>query len=215
LTEEELADNTSLFVIAGHETSATTMAFGLLELARNPEFQDSLRREIHSNGERTEAVYSSMPLLNAFIKVRLHVDAWLKLESTPELCGQEILRLYPIVPMEERIALADTVIPLRDSITTSTGDRLSEIPVHTGQIVKLAIAAYQRMESLWGTDAGEFNPYRWIRGTNYQKDAVGPYGNLLTFFGGPHVCLGWRFAILEMQVLICELVGKFSFKLPE
>ncbi|KAJ7635213.1 cytochrome P450 [Roridomyces roridus] len=195
LTEEELADNTSLFIIAGQETSATTMAFGLLALARNPEFQDSLRREIHSSGEKTEAVYNNMPLLNAFIK--------------------EVLRLYPVLPSEERIAIADPVIPLTDSITTSTGDHLSEIPVRKGQIVKLAIAAYQRMESLWGADAGEFNPYRWIHGTTYQRDAVGPYGNLMAFFGGPHVCLGWRLAVLEMQVILCELVGKFSFKLPE
>ncbi|KAJ7635244.1 cytochrome P450 [Roridomyces roridus] len=196
LSEEELAAHTSLLVIAGHETSANTMAFGLLELARNPEFQDSLRREINSSGEKTEAVYNSMPLLNAFIK--------------------EILRLFPIVPLEERIAIADTVIPLTDSINTSTGDRISEIPVRKGQIIKLGIAAYQRMESLWGADAGDFNPYRWIQGKNYQKDAVGgPYGNLLAFFGGPHVCLGWRLAVLEMQVIISELVGKFSFKLPE
>ncbi|KAJ7874868.1 hypothetical protein B0H13DRAFT_1894429 [Mycena leptocephala] len=43
---------------------------------------------------------------------------------------------------------------------------------------------------------------------------------ILSFFGGPRTCLGrwhnrWRFAISEMQVFICELIGKFSFALPK
>jgi cytochrome P450 len=48
-----------------------TMAFGLLELAKNPDFQTDLRTEIYSytgNSDRNVA-YDTMPLLNAFIKV--------------------------------------------------------------------------------------------------------------------------------------------------
>jgi cytochrome P450 len=46
------------------------MIFGLLELARNPEFQDQLRAEIHATRAASPIlVYDSMPLLNAFIKV--------------------------------------------------------------------------------------------------------------------------------------------------
>lgn len=48
------------------------MAFGLLELARNPQFQEQLRAEIHSTlaTGRRNVSYDKMPLLNAFIKVR-------------------------------------------------------------------------------------------------------------------------------------------------
>ncbi|KAJ7635191.1 cytochrome P450 [Roridomyces roridus] len=199
VSEEDVASQTSLILIAGQETSANTLAFGLLELAQNPEFQDSLRREIHStrgHGSR-DLPYNDMPLLNAFIK--------------------ETLRLYPITALTERMVGEDTVLPLMESITTSTGERLSEVPLQKGQIIYMGIASYQRLEAIWGADAGEFKPTRWIEGTGSRQGAaaIGPYANLLTFFGGERTCLGWRFAILEMQVIICELVGKFSFAPPE
>ncbi|KAF8173336.1 hypothetical protein K438DRAFT_2051345 [Mycena galopus ATCC 62051] len=46
------------------------------------------------------------------------------------------------------------------------------------------------------------------------ENNIGPYANLGVFSGGPRTCLGWRFSILEIQVLLCELIGKLSFTLP-
>ncbi|KAJ7813050.1 cytochrome P450 [Mycena olivaceomarginata] len=43
--------------------------------------------------------------------------------------------------------------------------------------------------------------------------AISSYQSL-TFLGGPRICLGWRFAISEMQIIYCELVGKFLFAEP-
>ncbi|KAJ6529787.1 cytochrome P450 [Mycena capillaripes] len=197
LTEDEIVEQTALLMIAGQDTTANTLAFGLLELAKAPELQAQLRAEIHSIFATAGAdgiAYDSMPLLNAFIK--------------------ELLRFYPAESIPERSANCDTVIPLTHSITTSSGTQISEIPVRKGQIVLLGVATYHRLESRWGDDAMEFKPSRWLTGTTYKGEAVGPYASLLSFFGGPHTCLGWRFALLEMQVLLCELVGKFSFSLP-
>ncbi|KAJ7920916.1 cytochrome P450 [Mycena leptocephala] len=198
LTSEEIVEQTSIIMIAGQDTTANTIGFGLLELARNPELQKILRAEIHSAVGAAglgNIAYDRMPLLNAFIK--------------------ESLRVYPAEPLTDRIALQDTAIPLSESIISSTGEQISEIPVRKGQMVVVGIASYQRLESRWGEDAHQFRPSRWLDGTISKGEAIGPYANLLTFLGGPHTCLGWRFAILEMQVILCELVGKFSFALPE
>jgi hypothetical protein len=47
------------------------LAFGLVELAKHPEFQAQLRSEIHTVlGADRSIAYDNMPLLNAFIKVR-------------------------------------------------------------------------------------------------------------------------------------------------
>ncbi|KAJ6473338.1 cytochrome P450 [Mycena vitilis] len=192
LTEDELVAQTAVLMIAGQDTTANTLSFGLLELARAPDFQEQLRREIVQNG----LAYDNMPLLNAFIK--------------------ECLRMYPAEPITDRIAVQDIVVPLSESITSVTGQRLSEITIRKGQMVTLAIASNQRLESRWGEDAMEFKPTRWLGGMTYKGEAtVGLYANLFSFLGGPHGCLGWRFAILEMQVFICELVGKFTFTLPD
>jgi len=197
LTEDEIVAQTAVIMVAGQDTTANTLAFGLQELAKAPELQEKLRAEIHSTVGGVGAgsvAYDRMRLLNACIK--------------------EMLRLYPAEPISDRIAVEDMVIPLAHSIMTAKGEYVSHIPVRKGQIMTLAIASYQRLESHWGEDADEFNPSRWLDGGAYKGEAVGPYANLLTFFAGPRTCLGWRFAVLEMQMFLCELVGKFSFTLP-
>ncbi|KAJ7926990.1 cytochrome P450 [Mycena leptocephala] len=185
LTEEELAGQTAILL-------ANTLAFSLLELARAPDLQEKLRAEIHSM-----------------------VWAIGKTQWTNGLVSQESLRMYPAAPIAERIAVRDTVIPLGDHITNSTGEILSQIYVRKGQIVAIGIAAYQQQESRWGEHPHEFNPSRWLTGMTTQGEALGPHANLLSFLGGPRACLGWRLALLEMQVFICEVVGKFSLTLPE
>ncbi|KAK6967069.1 cytochrome P450 [Favolaschia claudopus] len=198
LTREEIIAQTSILLNAGQDTTATTLALGLTELAQNPDFQDQLRAEIHSFsvGGGSEIAYDRMPLLNAFIK--------------------ESLRMYPAEPITERMAVRDLVLPLTESITTVDGKKqISQgIPIRRGQIIMLSVASYQRLASRWGEDADSFRPGRWLEdgGGVTSGEAMGPYANLLSFFGGPRTCLG----LLEMQVFICELVGKFQFSLaPE
>ncbi|KAJ7051638.1 cytochrome P450 [Mycena amicta] len=187
---EDLVRQTSTMMIAGQDTTASTLTFLLVELSRRQPFQDSLRKEIIDLSARGLS-YDQYPQLSALIK--------------------ETLRMYPIVPIAYRIAKKDTVIPLSDSITTTDGQLIDRIPICKGQQVTLSVASYQRLESRWGADANTFDPSRWIEGRVLQGDAIGPYANLLAFSSGPHSCLGWRFAILEMQVIICELIRNFAF----
>lgn len=69
----------STILLAGHETSATTLCWVLLELARHPDVQARLRKEIreteaaiHARGgsDFTASDLDSMPYLNAVLKVR-------------------------------------------------------------------------------------------------------------------------------------------------
>jgi cytochrome P450 len=68
----------STILLAGHETSATTLCWVLLELARNPSVQNKLRDEIrtmehaiHARGDSDFAAtdLDNMPYLSAVIKV--------------------------------------------------------------------------------------------------------------------------------------------------
>ncbi|KAJ6517889.1 cytochrome P450 [Mycena vitilis] len=68
LSAGDVAAQTAVILLAGQETTANSVAFGLLMLARLPGFQDQLRAEILGAGPR-KAGYDSMPLLNALIKV--------------------------------------------------------------------------------------------------------------------------------------------------
>lgn len=65
-------------MLAGHETTASTVTFALYELAKHPDIQNELREEIKAaraeaerrgDSEFTIANLESMKLLNAVIKV--------------------------------------------------------------------------------------------------------------------------------------------------
>ncbi|KAF8204216.1 cytochrome P450 [Mycena galopus ATCC 62051] len=194
LTPSELAEQIRIILLGGQDTSADALAWCFYELARDPHYQGRLRAEIESHRGHSDAgqmEYDSMPLLNAFIK--------------------EILRFYPAAPYLERVASEDLAIPLASEITTTSGERISHLPVKKGQFIAVAVASFQRMESLWGADADEFKASRWMEGDPCKGKALGPYAHLMTFSGGFRVCAGWRFALLEMQVILAELVLNFSF----
>ncbi|KAK7063641.1 PAH-inducible cytochrome P450 monooxygenase [Favolaschia claudopus] len=200
LTPEELAEQIRVILLAGQDTSADALAWCLYELAKDPNYQTQLRSEIELYHSRSVSAggpmeYDTMPLLNAFLK--------------------EILRFYPAGPYLERVAAEDLMIPLSSEVTMTSGKRISQLQVRKGQYVAVAIASFQRLESLWGADAGRFRASRWLEGDPCGGNALGPYAHLMTFSGGYRVCAGWRFALLEMQVFLAELVRHFSFALPE
>ncbi|KAJ7874867.1 cytochrome P450, partial [Mycena leptocephala] len=126
LTENEIIAQTSI-ILAAEDTTANTLSFSLLELAKNPTLQDELRAKVHSivgAAHADHVPYDSMALLNVFLK--------------------EVLRMYPAEAISERTSLQDTVIPLMGSVTTSTGEAVSEICIRKGQIVMLGLSSYQR-----------------------------------------------------------------------
>ncbi|KAJ7182589.1 cytochrome P450 [Mycena crocata] len=196
MTFEEVQDQFGTITVAGEDTTANTVAWSLYELAKNPDFQDRLRMELNDSGADRSVDFDRLPMLNGLIK--------------------EILRLYSTVPQTERVAAKDSVLPLSEPIITSSGKMVTEIPVKKGQHMVIAIASYHRLTSVWGEDAAQFNPYRWLNGNTVASGAsIGPYSNLLSFLGGSRTCIGWRFAVAEMQIMISELVRKFSFSLPD
>lgn len=92
-------------------------------------------------------------------------------------CLNEILRLYPPVPLNTRQALRDTTIPRGGG-----PDGMAKVFVRKNQEVNYTVYALHRRRDLWGPDADEFKPERWIgRKTGWEY---------LPFNGGPRICLG-------------------------
>ena len=67
------------------------------------------------------------------------------------------------------------------------------------------------MTALWGDDANEFVPERWLDGR--QKD-IHPY-QYIPFHAGPRRCLGEKLATPEASVLICKILKKFKFEMTD
>ncbi|KAB0805037.1 hypothetical protein PPYR_02007 [Photinus pyralis] len=111
LSIEEMAANTFVFFLAGFETSSTTMAFCLYELAKNPAIQDTLRQEISAIVEKHQAVtYEAVTEMKYLSQVL-----------------DETLRKYPPAPLIPRVCVEDYQIPGSDA-TIGKGTRIY-IPV--------------------------------------------------------------------------------------
>ncbi|KAE9411101.1 cytochrome P450 [Gymnopus androsaceus JB14] len=200
LDEDEVLSQMATIMLAGHETTASTTTWLLFELAKSLKDQQRVYAEIRDvrarvgvDAELTASDYDSMPFFNAVIK--------------------EGLRLHPIVPNLFRQAASDDSIPLEFPIITESGEEISQIPVSKGQRIVLSIGVYNRLTQVWGDDANEWNPERFIIDSK-KKTALGVYANLMSFSAGVRACIGWRFAIMELQAILFGLLQKFEFSPP-
>ncbi|KIM58519.1 hypothetical protein SCLCIDRAFT_16779 [Scleroderma citrinum Foug A] len=206
LSDEELYSQMRILLIVGHESTSHTINWTLLELARNAEMQTRLRAEIRER----ESIIRSRGDLQFTVN---------DLESMPYLTAiiKESLRCNNAAPQVYRMAGQDSILPLSKPITTKSGKLMLELPLPKGTRIIMSVSAYNRNKELWGEDAHEFNPDRWLDGTVKDKRecAVGVYANLMTFGTGHRACLGWRFALIEIQAFLVEIISKFEISLTE
>ncbi|XP_060525852.1 probable cytochrome P450 6a17 [Cylas formicarius] len=101
VTEEEIIAQCFLFFIAGFEPSATTMTFGLFELARNQEVQDKVREEVRTVLEKYGGKFT--------------YEAAQELVYTEKVV-QETLRKYPPLSTLTRVCSKDYKVPGSDLV---------------------------------------------------------------------------------------------------
>ncbi|KIJ32005.1 hypothetical protein M422DRAFT_36040 [Sphaerobolus stellatus SS14] len=200
LTDEELMGQLIVFTVAAHQTTSTTLSWIFYELARHPEFQEKLRNEIklfrNALGDKKPAasdLESQLPHTTAAIK--------------------ETLRFHPPAAHILRWASKDGTIPLSEPIKMRNGELTKHVSLKAGQSVIISVTAYNRLKNLWGDDANVWNPDRFLgeRLNDLPKNTLGVYANLSTFSSGVHSCIGWRFAILQLHVIVISLLEKFTF----
>ena len=101
---------------------------------------------------------------------------------------------------------ADDTLPLTDPIRTASGAMIDSLFVRKGTVIHIPLGSVNISETLWGPDAGMFDPGRWLDGENHKKGSqkVPGYRNLLTFAAGPRLCPGRDLAVLEAKVCMVE-----------
>lgn len=92
--------------------------------------------------------------------------------------SKEIFRYQSVKVDMERIVGNDDVIPLMTPITTTSGKVLDRVPVAKGTILILSVAGYNMLKEVWGDDAMDFNPGRWLIPKKKNIPTLGVYGNL-------------------------------------
>jgi cytochrome P450 len=80
--------------------------------------------------------------------------------------------------------------------------------------VLLPSYANARNPRTWGEDALEFKPERFIDPDTGKLRSFSPF--VFSSFGaGPHICLGMKFALMEVKLTLATLFSKFDFKTVE
>ncbi|KAJ3993079.1 cytochrome P450 [Lentinula boryana] len=200
IQDKEVISQMSSLIFAATDTTSTAMARVLNLLAQHPDAQDRLRQEIIEAKHQLDERDLSFEELNALP----YLDA---------VC-RETLRLFPPVSTVFRVARQDTALPLQKSITGLNGTEIRQVMVPKGTIVFLSIFNANRNPELWGKDSEEWKPERWLSPLSPEvvnARIPGVYSHLMTFIGGGRSCIGFKFAELEMKVVISTLVERFKF----
>ncbi|KAJ4317917.1 hypothetical protein N0V94_004680 [Neodidymelliopsis sp. IMI 364377] len=187
-TDEDLVNQLMTFLAAGHETTASAMSWAIYCLCKHPSTQQRLRTELRS----------SLPSLSDPTASISSTD----IDRLPYLNAvlQETLRLFPPVPLTMRETATDTTI------------QGSFIP--RGTTIVISPWAVNTSTHLWGADAREFNPDRWLGSHANTGGAESNYA-ITTFLHGPRSCIGKEFAKAEFACLVAALVGRFEVEFEE
>ncbi|MCJ1224588.1 hypothetical protein MMC12_001233 [Toensbergia leucococca] len=186
LSFETMRGQVMTFLGAGHDTTATGVAWTLHLLSKHPQVQEKLRAEIRYH----------MPFLFN-LTTREDPDHLAaadadQLHYLDNVC-RESLRYIPPIPFTVRQLVAN--------------DTLSGYDIAAGSYVYIHSNVINRVPKYWGHTADVFDPDRW---DNLPADwTTMAY---MTFLHGPRSCIGRKFAETEMKTLLCSLLSLYSFE---
>ncbi|CAK9135198.1 unnamed protein product [Ilex paraguariensis] len=188
-----LRDIILCLMMAGKDTTTSTLSWFFYMMCKHPFTQETIAQEVREATEVKET-----PNLDE-IATSITEEALDKMQYL-HAALTETLRLYPAVPVEGKVCFADDTFP--DGFSIRKGDLLSYQPWVMG-----------RMKSIWGEDAEEYKPERWLDENGvFQQQS--PF-KFTAFQAGPRICLGKEFAYRQMKIFSAVLLGSYVFKLSD
>jgi cytochrome P450 len=231
LSDSEILGNAFVMIIAGHETTANSVHFSLMELAIYPTAQRQLQAEVQkifgeTDPETWDYEANINTLLGGFVGATLN----------------EQLRLMPPV-----VNIPKSVRRSQDQIIMMNGKKIT---LPAGAHIGLNTIGLHRHPKYWPTepskisgradDLDDFKPERWLgkrvsqdrKGTENAsdssseedfggftgKDTAGELfrpvrGSYIPFSDGARSCLGRRLAQIEVMGVLAVIFQKYSIEL--
>ncbi|KAJ0177501.1 hypothetical protein K1T71_007510 [Dendrolimus kikuchii] len=179
-SDDDLLAQALLFFAAGFETVSSAMSFTLHELALNPDIQQRLYQEIKENEMKSSGKFDYNSIQNL---------------KYLDMVVSEALRLWPPAFILERDCLKD--YNLGKPNTDSTEDFINA----KGTGVFIPVWCIHR-DPKYFPDPLKFNPERF---SDENKQNIKPF-TYIPFGVGPRNCIGSRFALCEVKVMIYQLL---------
>ena len=169
----EIKDIILNFMLAGRDTTAVLLSWSIYIIMKYPEYQTKILDEF---SKVNSFDYKSIMKLK-YLQVFLY----------------EVLRLYPSVPLNSKIAVNKDTLPNKAKIYS--GDRIVFSSWNIG-----------RNQNIWKNPEC-FIPERWLN----NDDKISQY-EFVAFNAGYRTCLGKTMAILEASIILIKLLQKFKFE---
>ncbi|KAG1734665.1 cytochrome P450 [Suillus paluster] len=215
LSDAELVGQVNVMIFAGLETTTAAVARALYMVAKHPHVQAQLRTEICDAMTAYEA--SNVDHSHEGGSTRLSYDALINLPFLDAVV-RETLRLYPSLPVLTRRTTEAASVPLQFPVRSASGDEIDTIPVARHQRLVVSILAANHNQAVWGEDASEWKPERWLNSNEAGvQDGVrytGVYASMMTFLAGNRSCIGFKFAEMEIKDVLATLLPNIHFALP-
>ncbi|KAK9059874.1 hypothetical protein SSX86_020578 [Deinandra increscens subsp. villosa] len=185
-----LRDTLLNFIVAGRDTTSSTLSWFFYLLAKNPIAEDKIREELERHIEKKiDGKCDDIRALDLSKLVYLHGG----------LC--EVLRLFPPIPFEHKNPIQPDILPSGYQVDRKTS-------------IILCFYSMGRMESIWGRDCLQFKPERWITvvegGVKHQPSYKFP-----AFNAGPRTCLGKQMSFIQMKIVAVTIIYHYHVQLVE
>ncbi|KAL0737675.1 hypothetical protein Bca4012_013885 [Brassica carinata] len=180
-----LKDVILTFIVAGRDTITFALTWFFWLLSENPKVVAKIQQEINKNMPKSETGQEKSSLDPNELNKLVYLHAAL----------YESMRLYPPAPFERTSPVKTDVLP-------------SGHKVDANSKIIILLYALGRMKAVWGEDASEFKPERWVSNTGSLRHE--PSFKFLTFNAGPRSCLGKQLAVNLMKTVIVHILQNYD-----
>ncbi|KVH93776.1 cytochrome P450 [Cynara cardunculus var. scolymus] len=180
ITTHDIAEECKSFFFAGEQTTSNLLTWSTVLLAMHPQWQVIARDEVLD-----VCGPRNIPTKDCVSKLK-----------TLTMILNESLRLYPPIVASIRRAKTDV--------------ELGGYKIPRGTELLVPILAVHHDQTIWGNDANEFNPGRFVDGVvGASKHPIG----FIPFGLGVRTCIGQNLAILQAKLTLAMILQRFSFEL--
>lgn len=186
-SDEFLRDIIISFILAGRDTTSSTLAWFFWLLSTKPEIEKKILEEVKSIRSKTQNFYGDLSFDELREMHYLHASI------------SEALRLYPPVAFDTKTSLEEDVMP-------------DGTFVGKGWFVSYNAYSMGRMKGTWGEDCEVFLPERWLENGVFRPES--PF-RFPAFHGGPRLCLGKEMAYMQMKLIVAYTLERFEIEIVE
>ncbi|XP_058195021.1 cytochrome P450 86B1-like [Rhododendron vialii] len=190
-TDKLLMDFCISFILAGRDTSSVALAWFFWLIDINPQVENRILYELNGiiNQRKGKKEVDTIVFTGEELKTMVYLEAAIS----------EALRLYPPVPIDFK------EVTINDFFADGTF-------VKKGARVIYSLFSMARMEFIWGKDCLEFKPERWIKNGEFVSENQFRYP---VFNAGPRLCVGKKFAYMQMKMVAASVLLRYSVKVAE